>query len=154
MTNVYKKAFTEVYEILNYLDKDDYNKIPKNIINALKENRDSEYNFFVDESIPFYEQNLLEETKAILFNVYRDYLANSEMKDKIIKFQREEENISEKLKYKEYKYNNIFEKKQVHQINNNILKDQQINLIKYKSNIFTRIIKRIKILWNSKITNK
>lgn len=154
MTNVYKKAFTEVYEILNYLDKDDYNKISKNIINALKENRDSEYNFFVDESIPFYEQNLLEETKAILFNVYRDYLANSEMKDKIIKFQREEENISEKLKYKEYKYNNIFEKKQVHQINNNILKDQQINLIKYKSNIFTRIIKRIKILWNSKITNK
>ena len=154
MTNVYKKAFTEVYEILNYLDKDDYNKIPKNIINALKENRDSEYNFFVDESIPFYEQNLLEETKAILFNVYRDYLANSEMKDKIIKFQREEENISEKLKYKEYKYNNIFDKKQVHQINNNILKDQQINLIKYKSNIFTRIIKRIKILWNSKITNK
>ena len=154
MTNVYKKAFTEVYEILNYLDKDDYNKIPKNIINALKENRDSEYNFFVDESIPFYEQNLLEETKAILFNVYRDYLANSEMKDKIIKFQREEENISEKLKYKEYKYNNIFEKKQVHQINNNILKDQQINLIKYKSNIFTRIIKRIKILWNSKTTNK
>lgn len=111
MTNVYKKAFTEVYEILNYVDKDDYNKIPKNIINALKENRDTEYNFFVDESIPFYEQNLLEETKAILFNVYRDYLANSEMKDKIIKFQREEENISEKLKYKEYKYNNIFEKK-------------------------------------------
>lgn len=154
MTNVYKKAFTEVYEILNYLDKDDYNKIPQNIINALKENRDTEYNFFVDESIPFYEQSLLEETKAILFNVYRDYLANSEMKDKIIKFQREEENITEKLKYKRYKYNNIFEKNQVHQINNNILKNQQINLIKYKNNIFIRIIRRIKILWNSKIAKK
>ena len=152
MTNVYKKAFTEVYEILNYLDKDDYNKIPKNIINALKENRDTEYNFFVDESIPFYEQNLLEETKAILFNVYRDYLANSEMKDKIIKFQREEEKISEILMCKEYKYNNVFDKNKVHQVNNNILKSQQINLIKYKNNIFTRIIKRIKILWNSKIT--
>ena len=76
MTNVYKKAFTEVYEILNYLGKDDYNKIPKNIINALEENRDTEHNFFVYESIPFYEQNLLEETKAILFNLYRNYLAN------------------------------------------------------------------------------
>lgn len=152
MTNVYKKAFTEVYEILNYLDEDDYNKIPKNIINALEENKDTEYTFFIDESIPFYEQNLLEETKAILFNLYRDYLANSEMKNKIIKLQREEENISEKLKYKEYKYNKIFEKNQVHQISNGTLKNPQINLIKYKNNIFTRIIKRIKKLWNSKIT--
>ena len=48
MTNIYQKAFTEVYEILNYLNEDDYYKIPKNIINALEENRDTEYIFFVD----------------------------------------------------------------------------------------------------------
>ena len=76
------------------------------------------------------------------------------MKDKIIKYQREEENISEKLKYKEYKYDNVFEKNSVHQINNNVLKSQQKNLVEYKNNIFTRIIKRIKILWNSKITKE
>ena len=85
MTNIYRKAFSEVYEILNYLDEDDYTKIPKTIISAIEENRDTEYNFFVDESIPIYEQNLLEETQAILFNIYRDYLANSKMREKIIK---------------------------------------------------------------------
>ena len=153
MTNVYQKAFTEVYEILNYLDEDDYNKIPKNIINALKENRNTEYNFFVDESIPFYEQDLLEETKAILFILYRDYLANSEMKDKIIKFQREEENISEKLNHKEYKYNNIFEKKVYHN-DKNIPTNEHTDLIKFKNNIFTKLLKRITLFLNSKIAKK
>lgn len=154
MTNIYRRAFSEVYEILNYLDEEDYTKIPKTIITAIEENRDTEYNFFVDESIPIYDQNLLEETQAILFNLYRDYLANSKMREKIIKYQRAEENLLEELKHKKYKSISVFEKNQSHQIDNNILNFEQIDLIKYKNNIFTRIIKKITIFLNSKITKK
>lgn len=88
MTKVYKQAFTEVYEILNYLEEENYNKIPKNIINAIEQNKDNEYKFWVDESIPFKEQNILEETKAILFNLYRDYLASEKIRKKIIEYQK------------------------------------------------------------------
>lgn len=35
MTEVYRNAFAEVYVIINYLDDDDYNKIPKEVINGI-----------------------------------------------------------------------------------------------------------------------
>ena len=37
MIKTYQKAFTEVYEILNYLDEESYNKIPKEVIEAIRE---------------------------------------------------------------------------------------------------------------------
>ena len=33
--NKYAKAYTEVYEILSYLKKEDYDKIPEEIINVV-----------------------------------------------------------------------------------------------------------------------
>ncbi len=98
MTKIYQNAFTEVYEILNYLDEESYNKIPKKVIEAIRENRNLEYNYFIDESIPFGEQKMLVETKAILFNLYRDYLTTTERKNKIIMFQNQEARIEEKKK--------------------------------------------------------
>lgn len=111
MTKIYQQAFTEVYEILNYLEEENYNKIPKDIIKAIEENRDIEYEFFIDESIPFYEQDILEETKALLFNLYRDYLSSSKMREKIIQYQKEEINQLEKLKKDKYRYEDLFNKK-------------------------------------------
>lgn len=68
MTEIYQNAFTEVYEIINYLNEYDYNKIPKEVISVIEENRNQEYEYFLDESIPFTEQKMMPETKAILFN--------------------------------------------------------------------------------------
>ena len=158
MTQTYQRAFTEVYEILIYLDEEYYNKIPTEIIKAIEENRDTEYTFYIDESIPFVEQNLLEETKAILFNLYRDYLAKPEIKDKILQYQKEEKHISEKIKQEKFDYKNIFKNNSVNHIekNNSITKNVQNNLIEVKKNknIFTRIIKRIKKLLSSKFIKK
>ena len=108
MTEVYKRAFAEVYEILKYLDDENYNKIPQNVINALKENRDTKYDFFIDEAMPFYEQDILEETKAILFNLYRDYLAEANIKEKIIKIEKEKFNRLENIKKEKYRYEDLF----------------------------------------------
>ncbi len=98
MIKTYQKAFTEVYEILNYLDEESYNKIPKEVIEAIRENRNIEHNFFIDESIPFCEQKMLDETKAILFNLYRDYLTTTERRNKIIMYQNQELRIEENKK--------------------------------------------------------
>ena len=76
MTKIYQQAFSEVNEILSYLSKENYNKIPKEVIDAIEENKDDDYVFFIDTTIPFEEQEILEESKAILFNIYKDYLSN------------------------------------------------------------------------------
>lgn len=102
LTKVYHNAFTEVYEIISYLDECDYNKIPREIISVIEENRNKDYEYFLDDSISFEEQEMLPETKAILFNFFRDYLSTKEQKEKIIKFQRNQRAKLEEEKRKKY----------------------------------------------------
>lgn len=150
MTKVYQQAFTEVYEILSYLDKESYNKIPVNVLSALRENRDTNYDFFIDTSVSFYEQDILEETKAILFNLYRDYLANSDIKKQILEYQKEEQIVLEKIKSQNYLSDNIFYKNQKRECET-ISENKHTSLIKQKSNnknIFIKIIEKIKELYN------
>ena len=45
---------------------------------------------------------MLPETKAILFNLFRDYLATPEQKQKIIKMQHEERQKNELKKQQKY----------------------------------------------------
>ena len=49
-------------------------------------------------------EDLLEEIKALLFNLYRDYLADSETREKIIEYQRAENFELEKIKKEKYIY--------------------------------------------------
>lgn len=80
----YEKAFTEVLEVLNYLPKEDREKIPFNILQALYKNKSKEYVFIINRTKPLKEQKLSKVTKAILVNFYRDYWA-TEYERKIIK---------------------------------------------------------------------
>lgn len=102
----YKKAFTEVYEILTFLEKEELNKIPKKFIDVIKSNRDTEYKYIVKDTLD--KQPMASETKAILFNVFRDYLATSEQKAKIIAIQRKEREMLEEEKRKQYGTDIIF----------------------------------------------
>ena len=78
--NNYNKAFTEVYEILIRLNKEDYEKIPKEVIEAIKDSRDPDYVFRFEEGVDIENQNYMVETRALLFNIFKDYLANSKQK--------------------------------------------------------------------------
>ena len=51
MTSAYKRAYTEVVEIIKYLPNEEYSKIPLNKINYFKENMDKEYKFRIDPNI-------------------------------------------------------------------------------------------------------
>ena len=88
MTDVYRNAFTEVDVIINYLNECDYNKIPKDIIDIIEENKNEDYEYYLDESIPFTEQKMMPETKAILFNFFRNYFSTKEQKEKILNYQK------------------------------------------------------------------
>ena len=82
-------AYTEVYTILQELNEEEYNKIPLEIINVIEANKNEEYEYELNEELELKEQVMLPETKAILFNLFRDYLATPEQKNKIIRMQNE-----------------------------------------------------------------
>ena len=65
-----KNAYTEVYTILQDLDEQELNKIPPEVIKAIEENRNLEYDFELDDDLELKEHVLLPQTKAILFNTY------------------------------------------------------------------------------------
>lgn len=100
--NNYKKAFTEVYTILSYLDEEEYNKIPHEVLETIDANRDKEYEYTLNEDIKLRYQPMLQETKAILFNLFRDYLCTEKQKQKIIRIQREERQKNELKKMQRY----------------------------------------------------
>ena len=97
-----KNAYTEVYTILQELNEEEYNKIPANIIETIKINSNEKYNYELDEELELEYQKMLPETKAILFNLFRDYLATPEQKQKIIKMQHEERRKNELKKQQQY----------------------------------------------------
>ena len=142
-----RNAYTEVYTILQDLDEEEYKKIPPEVIKAIKENRNLEYYFELDNDLELKEQTLLPQTKAILFNLFRDYLATTEQKEKIIKMQNEERAKIE-LKKKQMYNSEIFtneesrieEKKQkIDEVEIKEKKENSLNLVEYKPSIFNRV---------------
>ncbi len=104
MQENYRNAFTEVYEIINYLEEEEYNKIPEKVRKIIEENRNKDYEYYINENIPFEEQKMLPETKAILFNFFRDYLCTEKQREKIKKVQQIERFKIEEEKRKKAKY--------------------------------------------------
>lgn len=135
--NNYNNACTEVCAILECLDEIEYAKIPFEIIEAIKLNQNKNYNYEV-EDVELKYQKMLPETKAILFNLFRDYLSTSEQKEKIIKMQSEERRKNEIKKQQIYN-KNIFEDRQLTDS-----KEKQIQIIKCEENILKKIFNKIK----------
>lgn len=100
--NNYKKAFTEVYTILSYLDEEEYNKIPHDVLETISQNRDKSYQYELLEDIELRKQPMLPETKAILFNIFRDYLSTPTQRVKIMKIQQQERYRNELKKKQKY----------------------------------------------------
>ena len=90
MVQVYREAFTEVNEILKYLSEDLLKKIPKEFIDNIKENMSTSYVLKYDNTKGINEQNLKQETRAILSVIYRDYICDEETKKEIIQKDRKE----------------------------------------------------------------
>lgn len=136
----YANAFTEVYEILNYLNKEDYKKISLDFINTIKENRNQDYIYKVTEK-KLKNQEMLPETKALLFNIFRDYLSTPEQKQKIMKWQLEDLKKLEEEKKKNYDID-VFKDKN---IKDSTIEKDKIQLIEIKNqSLWKKIVDRIK----------
>ena len=79
-------AYKEIYEILKIFPHELVSQIPQEIINFFHNNMDKsyEYNISVDT---FDGQTMLEETKAILTILFRDYWATPVQRKKILNYE-------------------------------------------------------------------
>jgi len=107
----YSNAYTEILEILKYIPKEDYNKIPKEDIELYKTNANINYKFDYDPSKSFDEQNVSKRTKLILGLLFRDYWATESQREKIIKKQNYDRQKYEEEKNRKYNAENIFPNK-------------------------------------------
>ena len=139
----YANAYTQVYEIIKQLSEEEYAKIPNEVVEVIKENRNTEYKFELDDDLKLKDQELLPETRAILFNIFREYLSTLEQKERIIRIQREERKKDEHRKIEQY-HSNLFANK----MNNQKLPEENTEIIKYKPNIFKKILNKIRELFH------
>ena len=100
MENNYNKAYVEVLEVLKYIPKEDLKKVPKDIIETLENKKDMEYKYELNKNVAFENQILMQETKAILANFFRDYWATPEQRNAIKEKERKEEWEEEQNKIK------------------------------------------------------
>lgn len=106
----YARAYKEIIEILKYVNKEDVNKIPREMLDMFEINQDKDYDFKFDTKKSFEEQNISIETKAILANIFRDYWATEYQRDRIIKKENYERELLEQKKREKYNPDNLFKK--------------------------------------------
>lgn len=142
--NNYKKALVEVDAVLSCLDYNEYKKIPTNIIDAIENNKDEEYTYDYDEELEYEDWSLMPETKAILYNIFKQYLATEEQRKYLQQKERLENYKIESEKIKKYNSENLFKKekevKKVEQEENN-------ELIVKRDSSFKRILEKLKSIF-------
>ena len=147
----YANAYTEVLDILKYISKEDYEKIPKSKIKVFEENSNKNYSFKYDVDKTLEEQNVSEIAKMIIAILCRDYWTTNEQRYIIIKKQREareeqERQIRERIEQnRQIKEDSL----KVIDVSSDLDLDldyaRGINLEIYREdNIFKRIISKIK----------
>ena len=136
-----KNAYAEVYTILQELNEEEYNKIPPEVIKTIEANRNEEYEYELDDELELKDQPMLSETKAILFNLFRDYLATPEQKAKIIRMQNEARQKNELKKQQMYNRDVFTNRQKEDTVQQN---NETMQIVEYKENLFKRIINKIK----------
>lgn len=109
----YPKAYKEVLEVLKYLTRESVNKIPKEILSTFEQFKDNNYEFEIKDNYDLTSPKLMDETKAIFVNLYRDYWATETEKLRIIKLQKNLIMEMEREKCQKYNWKNIFKNKNI-----------------------------------------
>lgn len=133
----YNKRLVEVDEVLNYLSEENLNKIPEDIRNLIKENKDKEYIWKYDETKELKDQNLSRDTIAILSYLNMEYLLNEEQKRIMEEIHELNEKKQEQEKREKYNPDNMF-KNQTLTVNEE-KNTQEVSMISYEENIFVKI---------------
>lgn len=135
MERTFEMACIEVLEVLKYLPKDEYERIPKREIEFLESKKDTNYSFKIDKLQSLEQMNISRRANAIMIVLWEKYFASENQKQKLHVILRENYNKEERKK-EQYSYENLFKKSK---------KDDNIYLIPIKEEKwYERIYKFVK----------
>lgn len=132
-------AYAEIDEILNLLEDDYREMVPKKVRDFFKEEKMKDYHPEIDIEKPLIEQNLKRETMVLLAILNLNYWCeNEEEKQSFLNELNKNEKEKNELEEK-YNPDNLFKKKQDESIQNNL------QIIEYKKpNFIQRLLTKIK----------
>lgn len=143
------KVISEVNAILNQLNEDSLNKIPKRILDEFKRNATVNVDY-IDLRIPLEELNLQEETKEIIAVISYTYFCNEEeRKQWNIDLLENEKKYQEEL-HKKYDMSRIFEDNNSKEEIVDETSDQNTSLVEYKETFLKKIWKKITHFFNGR----
>lgn len=140
----YRQAFTEVLEVLKHTNKSIVEKIPEKFIVFLKENKDNEYIANIDFSKTNWEDEVKQETQAILALIYRDYIVSPDKKIELIREEQDEQTRIENEIRERYNPDNILKNKQ----EDIVIENTNLQVEIKKETIFEKLICFIRGLFN------
>ena len=140
----YAKAMKEVTEYLKGITKEDFDKIPADVITFLYENQDKDYVCNIDYTIPFKDMELTDEAKGIIvYLCYNYWCGNEKEKQNLInKLNENEQNFQEELK-KQFKGADSLNQNKKEKLP---IKCEEIEKSKNRISIFSKILDFIKKL--------
>lgn len=142
----YKNAFAEILFIIKCLPYNEQNKISKEFVEFLNENKNNDYVVNINPNIALQNQKLLEETKELLKEIYISYFISKEERKKILKYDNYRNIVEEDLKKRKYDYNNIFKNKTT-DISSEKTTNNVVEMIEYKESILKRVLNKIKAIF-------
>lgn len=77
----YAKRLAEVDEIIKYLPEQYRKRIPKELMEMIKQNKDNSYNWTFNNKKKLYQQDIPRDTIAILSYINTEYFLNDEQKE-------------------------------------------------------------------------
>lgn len=140
---IYKKALKEIYELIKILPEDEKNKIPNSYIVNVEKNMDNGHFFIYDSNKKLSEQNFMNETKALIVDLYVKYFSKEEEHAKWEKYYEISKKMVEEKKREKYNPDSIFERNNISNIQSNDYEEEKA-LIEIKENRINLILNKIK----------
>ena len=132
------KRFVEVYEILKQMSPESVMKIPENIRNYIRDNRDEEYIWNYDKTKDFKEQDINEDTLVMLAYLNTEYMLDEKQKQLMKQIYIINQQKLEKEKGEKYNSDSLFKKSK---------KKEEKEIVKYKEGLFAKIKRMFKNLF-------
>ena len=138
-------TYEELYEILSLMDKQTVMKVPIDILNTIKEQRNPKYETRIDKNDIFNENNVNKETIDLLCYLDYHYWMDESKKAEVDKIRLQRFKEDDDKKREEYNPNDLF--KNVNKVevspNKDGMENDNINLLEYKESFFTKLKKLI-----------
>lgn len=146
------KVYSEVYSVLNLLNKDDLRRIPEDILFFIKANMDEDVDY-MDKNQSFDEIKITREAEDMLALLTYHYLCDDNEKVEVNKVMEENEKIHQEELKEKYNPDNVFDNvkssnvqndSESRNINTNNSAIETADIIVTKESFISKIINKLK----------